>query len=153
MDEMKILIFNLGKEFYATDISEVERILGSEKTTKLPDSPSFLEGVIDYEEGILPVINLVKRFNKSLEDNFNLEDKKIIVVKKEFGKIGILVDNVSEVLSIGKDEVNNPKTVSSLVSKEYMRGFIRKNDNIVIMLDLDKILSTEEEAMLFQGWI
>ena len=62
-----------------------------------------------------------------------------------------MVDNVSEVLSIGKDEVNNPKTVSSLVSKEYMRGFIRKNDNIVIMLDLDKILSTEEEAMLFQG--
>lgn len=151
MDEMKILIFNLGNEFYATDISEVERILGSEKTTKLPDSPSFLEGVIDYEEGILPVINLIKRFNNGLEDNLNVEDKKIIVVKKEFGKIGILVDNVSEVLSIGKDEINNPQTVSSLVSKEYMRGFIRKNDNIVIMLDLDKILSTEEEAMLFQG--
>lgn len=151
MDEMKILIFNLGNEFYATDISEVERILGSEKTTKLPGAPSFLEGVIDYEEGILPVINLIKRFNNGLEDKLNVEDKKIIVVKKEFGKIGILVDNVSEVLSIGKDEINNPQTVSSLVSKEYMRGFIRKNDNIVIMLDLDKILSTEEEAMLFQG--
>lgn len=151
MEEMKILIFNLQNEFYATDISEIERILGAEKTTKLPDSPQFLEGVIDYEEGILPVISLIKRFTNNTECYTESSDRKIIVVKKKFGKIGILVDNVSEVLSIGTDEISNPKAVSSLVSKEYMRGFIRKNDNIIIMLDLDKILSTEEEAILFQG--
>ena len=147
MNEIKILIFKLGNEFYATDIMEVERILGYQEPTVLPDSPDFLDGVIDYETGVLPVINLVKKFKfKSI----NSIEKKIIVVKKENGKIGILVDSVSEVLSITEDEINNSDSLSTLISKRYIRGLVKKNNSIVILLNLDKILTVEEEEIIFQ---
>lgn len=147
MNEIKILIFKLGNEFYATDIMEVERILGYQDPTVLPDSPDFLDGVIDYETGVLPVINLVKKFKFKLMDS---NEKKIIVVKKESGKIGILVDSVSEVLSITEDEINNSDSLSTLISKKYIRGLVKKNNNIVILLNLDKILTVEEEESIFQ---
>lgn len=148
MNEVKILIFKLGNEFYATDIMEVERILGYEEPTLLPDSPDFLDGVIDYETGVLPVINLVKKFKFKLVDSI---EKKIIVVKREGSKFGILVDNVSEVLSINEDEINNSDSISTLVSKRYIRGLVKKNNNIIILLNLDKILTIEEEEIIFQG--
>lgn len=148
MNEVKILIFKLGNEFYATDIMEVERILGYEEPTLLPDSPDFLDGVIDYEVGVLPVINLVKKFKFKLVESI---EKKIIVVKRESGKFGILVDSVSEVLSITEDEINNSDSLSTLVSKRYIRGLVKKNNNIIILLNLDKILTVEEEEIIFQG--
>lgn len=147
MSEIKILIFKLGNEFYATDIMEVERILGYQEPTVLPDSPDFLDGVIDYEAGVLPVINLVKKFKFKLIDSI---EKKIIVVKKESGKIGILVDSVSEVLSITEDEINNSDSLSTLISKRYIRGLVKKNNSIIILLNLDKILTIEEEEIIFQ---
>lgn len=148
MKEIKILIFKIGNEFYATDIMEVERILGYEEPTLLPDSPDFLDGVIDYETGVLPVINLVKKFKFKLVDSV---EKKIIVVKRESGKFGILVDSVSEVVSITEDEINNPDSLTTLVSKKYIRGLVKKNNSIVILLNLDKILTVEEEEIIFQG--
>lgn len=148
MNEVKILIFKLCNEFYATDIMEVERILGYEEPTLLPDSPDFLDGVIDYETGVLPVINLSKKFKFKAIDS---AEKKIIVVKRETGKFGILVDSVSEVLSITEDEINNSDSISTLVSKRYIRGLVKKNNSIVILLNLDKILTVEEEDIIFQG--
>lgn len=148
MKEIKILVFKLGNEFYATDIMEVERILGYEEPTILPDSPSFLEGVINYENGVLPIINLVNKFKLNLEKSL---DKKIIVVKRNIGKFGIAVDGVSEVLSIFDEEINNPESLSTLISKKYIKGLVRKNNNIIIMLDLEKILTVEEEESIFQG--
>lgn len=148
MKEIKILIFKIGNEFYATDIMEVERILGYEDPTLLPDSPDFLDGVIDYETGVLPVINLVKKFKFKLIDSV---EKKIIVVKRESGKFGILVDSVSEVVSITEDEINNSDSLTTLVSKRYIRGLVKKNNSIIILLNLDKILTVEEEEIIFQG--
>lgn len=149
MGEIKILVFKLGEELYATDIMEVERILGYEDPTILPDSIDFLEGVINYEEGVLPIINLQKKFRQI--DNGDKKDKKIIVVKKKIGKFGILVNSVNEVQTIMQEEVNNPQTVSTLVSKKYIKGLIKKNNLIIIMLDLDKVLTLEEEEIIFQG--
>lgn len=148
MNEIKILVFKLGNEFYATNIMEVERILGFEKPTKLPDSPTFLDGVIDYESSVLPIINLIDKFG--LKDINSLE-KKIIVVKRESGKFGILVDSVSEVMSIYEDDVKNPNSLSTLISKKYIQGLVKKNDNIIIMINLDKILTVQEEEIVFQG--
>lgn len=148
MREIKILVFKLGNEFYATDIMEVERILGYEEPTILPDSPSFLDGVINYENSVLPIINLVDKFKLKIE---NSSDKKIIVVKRNDGKFGILVDSVSEVVSILDEEIKNPESIATLISKRYINGFIKNKENIIIMLDLGKILTIEEEEIIFQG--
>ena len=149
MKEIKILVFKLDNEFFATDIMEVERILGYDKPTALPDVPEFFEGVINYEAGVLPIINLAKKFK--FKENIS-DDKKIIVVKKERNKFGILVDSVSEVLSISEDDINASKEISSLISVRYITGIVKKDNNIIMLLNLDKILTLEEEEIIFQGW-
>ncbi|MBU5454630.1 chemotaxis protein CheW [Caproiciproducens sp. MSJ-32] len=148
MKEIKILVFKLDDEFFATDIMEVERILGYDKPTALPDVPEFFEGVINYEAGVLPIINLAKKFK--FKENIS-DDKKIIVVKKERNKFGILVDSVSEVLSISEDDINASKEISSLISVRYITGIVKKDNNIIMLLNLDKILTLEEEEIIFQG--
>lgn len=147
MNELKILVFGLNNEFYATDIMEVERILGYEKPTELPEAPTFLEGVIKYEDGVLPIINLSNKFR--MQSKKICDENKIIVVKREVGKFGILVDSVWEVINIKEDEIDNPKTVSTLVSQKYIKGLVKKEKKIIILLDLAKILTKEEEEVVF----
>lgn len=147
MQELKILVFGLNGELYATDIMEVERILGYEVATELPEAPDFLDGVIQYEDGVLPIINLDKKFK--LGKNNITDENRIIVVKKEIDKFGILVDNVSEVISIKESDIDNPRTVSTLVPQKYIKGLVKKENRIIIMLDLLKILNKEEEAIVF----
>ena len=93
--EIKMLIFSIGDQFYSGDIMEVERILTYEEPTKLPDSPDFFKGVINYEGNILPVISLSDRFHKIPNDS--KENLKIIVTRQGEKKIGVIVDSVSEV--------------------------------------------------------
>ena len=149
MKEIKILVFKLGNEFYATDIMDVERILGYESPTVLPDSPRFLDGVINYENSVLPIINLMKKFNLEFKES---QEKKIIVVRRDSGKFGILVEGVSEVLTISDNDIKNPSSISTLISKKYMNGFVKQKENIIIMLELEKILTMEEEEFICQGW-
>ena len=134
MNEIRILVFKLNGEYFATDIMEVERILGNVGTTKLPDSPSFLEGIIKYEEEVIPVINLYKKFgfNSCSVDSTN----KVIVVKKELGKFGVIVDYYS--------------SVSNIISKKYIKGIIKEKQNLIILLDLNKVLLEKEEELVFE---
>ena len=142
---MKILIFSLNNEYYATDIIDVERILGYQQTTVLPEVPDFLEGVINYENNILPVISLAKRFEfyKELE-----EDSKIIVVKDNDLKIGIVVDNVYEVTDINEEMIEEPPAIGNAISKRYMKGLVRIEDKIVILLNLSNVLSDDEKSKI-----
>ncbi|WP_234119556.1 chemotaxis protein CheW [Clostridium hydrogenum] len=144
--ELKILIFKVNNEYYSTDIMEVERILGYEPTTKLPDVPSFVDGVINYEGKILPVISLARRFkfnNKDIDPN-----SKVIVTKYENGKIGIIVDAVSEVKDIKLDELEEPPKVVNGISKGYLKGLVKSDNKIIIFLNMAKILTEEEKKLL-----
>ena len=144
--EMKVLIFSINGEYYATDTMEVERILGFETPTKLPDAPKFVEGVINYEGRILPVISLSQRFN--LPTNEKKIDSKIIVAKEKDSKIGIIVDIVSEVRDIRADCVENPPEVVSGISKRYIKGLIKIDGKIIIFLNLSTILTEEEKKLI-----
>ncbi|MFL0251811.1 chemotaxis protein CheW [Clostridium neuense] len=145
-NELKILIFNVNGEYYATDIMEVERILGYEPTTKLPDVPDFVDGVINYEGKVLPVISLAKRFN--IQGNDITPNSKLIVVKYENGKIGVIVDLVSEVKDVSSDNVEEPPEVVSGISKRYLKGLIKMDNKIIIFLNMSQILSEEEKKLL-----
>ena len=144
--DIKVLIFNLGEEFFATDIMEVERILEYEVPTPIPESPSFLEGVINHKGSILPIISLAKRFNIPIISNN--DDSKIIVAKLDMGKLGIVVDAVSEVKNINTSDIEPSPDVVSGISKRYMKGLI-KETKIIKLLNLATIL-TEEEKQIIQ---
>lgn len=144
--EIKVLIFSINGEYYATDIMEVERILGYEEPTKLPDSPSFVEGVINYEDNILPIISLSKRFNLG-EDKIT-NDTKIVIAKQESKKLGIIVDVVSEVRDVNTKNIENPPEVVSGISKRYLKGLIKTDKKIIIFLNLGTILTEDENNLI-----
>lgn len=144
--ELKILIFVVGGEYYATDIGEVERILGYEDTTRLPDSPEFVDGLINYEGGILPILSIAKRFK--LNDQELTHESKIIVSKQNDGKFGVIVNSVSEVKNVSKDNIENTPAVVSGLSKRYIKGLIKLDGKIIIFLNLANILTEEEKALL-----
>lgn len=146
-NEIKMLIFGLNGEHYATDIREVERILGYQEPTVLPDAPSFVKGVINYEQTILPIISLSKKFNFG-EDKESAE-RKIIVIKRDENKFGIIVENVYEVRDINSDLMEEAPAITATIDKKYISGLIKLKDNIVILLDLEKILSAEDENNIF----
>lgn len=146
---MKILIFNLNKEYYATDIKDVERILGYETPTELPEVPDFVEGVINEEDNILPIINISKKFKLSDDLENNDSVKKIIVVKRQEKKFGIIVNSVSEVKDVEGDSIEQPPEITKNAERKYIKGLIKFDKKIVILLDLDKILSSGDEEKIF----
>lgn len=147
---MKILIFSLNGEHYATDIRDVERILGYIQATEMPDVPDFVEGVINYENNILPIINLGKKF-KFLNSKGQAQenDAKIVVIKKGDKKFGIIVDTVYEVSDVSSDLFEEAPAITVSMSKKYMKGLIKLEDKIVIFLNMKEILSEKEEDLIF----
>lgn len=146
--EIQVLIFNINDQYYATDIQEVERILSYEEPTKLPDSPKFINGVINYEGSILPILSLAKRFSLP-EKEKSLSESKIIVAKQNNSKIGIIVDVVSEVKNVKIEDIEEPPEIVSGISKRYLKGLIKTEKQIIIFLNVGTIL-TEEEKKLIQ---
>ena len=147
LENSKIIIFGLNGEYYAADIQEVERILGYEEPTVLPEAPSFVKGVINHEDKILPIISLSKKFN--IGERTDNESKKIIVVKRKEKKFGIIVDNVYEVRDIYDNIIENAPEITNTAERQYISGLIKLENKIVILLNLEKILSTEDEENIF----
>nr|WP_317310499.1 chemotaxis protein CheW [Clostridium thermobutyricum] len=147
MDQnLKILIFSLNNESFSTDINQVERIIGYEEPTSLPETPNFVQGVIKYEDKIVPIINMNKKFG-FVEKND--ENKKIIIIKRDENKFGIIVDNVYEVKDVEESLLEEAPEITIGIGRKYIKGLIKLDEKIVILLDLDKILKKEEEESIF----
>lgn len=145
--EIKVLIFGLNGEYYATDILDVERILGYEQPTEMPDVPKFVEGVINHENKILPIINLAKKFN--FHPNEKNDQTKIIVIKNDNKKFGIIVDNVYEVTDVDYSLFEEAPTITTTISKRFIKGLIKLDEKIIILLNIVNILTEEEEEQIF----
>lgn len=147
-EEMKILIFLINDEYFGIDIMEVERILSFSPLTEIPDSPNFIEGVINYEGSILPIINLKKKFSMKNLVGSNEDETKIIVSKQDQCKYGVMVDLVSEVKDISMDIVEETPEIVKGISERYIKGLIKLDDKIVILLNLYTILTDDEKKLL-----
>lgn len=144
--ELKLLVFDLGEQYFAANIMEIERILPYEIPTKLPDSPDFLEGVINYEGKILPVISLARRFNAISSSD---SKKSCIIVSRCNDKaIGIIVDTVNEVKSVYEEAIEEAPEISSKISKRYIKGLVKEKDKIIILLGLENVLSDDEKGRI-----
>ena len=116
--------------------------------TEIPDSPNFIEGVINYEGSILPIINLKKKFSMKNLIGSNEDETKIIVSKQDQCKYGVMVDLVSEVKDISMDIVEETPEIVKGISERYIKGLIKLNDKIVILLNLNTILTDDEKKLL-----
>ncbi|HEY4716583.1 MAG TPA: chemotaxis protein CheW [bacterium] len=143
---LHIVVFSLGKELYGLGIDSVHEIVRVPDITSLPDSPVFLEGVINLRGKIISVIDLRKRFR--LEGTAEITAAKILVIENEGNKIGILVDSVAEVLKIQPDAVEKPPEIVSAIGIDYIKGVIKVEEKLIIILEIKKILSVEEMKKL-----
>lgn len=138
----KYLTFYLGKESYGIEIKFVTEIIGIQDITNLPDMPNFIKGIINLRGITIPVMDLRLRFNMpSIEYGART---CIIVIKIDDIQFGFIVDTVSEVLDIQEDEIDNPSANKFSGKKKYISGIGKVNDKVIILLDINKILSEEE---------
>lgn len=142
IQDKKAVIFRIEDEEYAIGISQVERILEYEKITRIPEAPQYLKGVINCLGRIVPVIDLKKRF--LLEETKVGEESQIIIAKKDSGDIGIVVDEVLQVLDVDDETLSPPPEIIAGILKEYISSLIKINDRIIIYLNLSRILTFEE---------
>lgn len=148
--DKKMLLFRLSKEYYAANISDIERILEYTQVVPIPDFPSFIEGVVNYEEMVIPIVNLCEKFNlQKYKYNGNDDNSKIIVVRREKRKFGVVVDDVCQVYDICKDMIQDVPLIALSEANNYVKELAKIDRRIVILLDMEKILSKEDSDKIF----
>ena len=140
------LSFTLGGEDYGVDILKVHEIKGWEAVRPLPESPPYVKGVLDLRGTIVPIIDLRSRF-KFTQVEYT-PTTVIIVLAVETGErklvMGIVVDSVSDVLDTKAEEIKPAPNLGARISTRYIRGMISREGRMVILLDVDRLLSPEE---------
>jgi len=148
--EGKYLTFSLAGEEYGIGILKIKEIIGMMPITSVPQTPDFVKGVINLRGKVIPVIDLRLRFG--MEEIDYTERTCIIVVEIEspsgMVQIGSVVDAVSEVLNIKGEEIEDTPTFGAKLDTEYILGMAKMEGGVKILLDIDKVLSTEEVSDL-----
>ncbi len=143
-DAQKYTVFKIGEEDFGVEINRVVEILGIQKVHSIPDLPDFLSGVITVRGQIIPLLDLRKRFGIMSSSIKGL----IIVIKYDNEKIGVLVDHVNEITSLRNDEITNPPAIFKGMKRKYLAGIGKKDDRVIIILNVDDLLTSEERIML-----
>jgi len=147
--EEQLVVFTLANETYGIDISAVNEIIRMQDITEVPRTPDFVEGVINLRGRIVPVIDLRKRFG--LEVAEKTQASRIIVVEMDEVTVGMIVDSVSEVLRLPKENIEPTPPMVSGVDSAYLRGVGKWNDRLIILLDINKVLYKEEKEEMSQA--
>jgi len=148
--ERQLVIFTLANEHYGVDIAAVESIIEMQPITAVPRAPQFVEGITNLRGVILPVVDLHKRFG--LEAVETTKKTRIVVVKLDNLLIGMVVDAVTEVLRIAEESVEPLSPIVATVDSTFITGVAKVGNRLVILLDLQRVLSPEErlEAQTLQ---
>ena len=145
---MQLVTFSIGVEEFGVDILKVQEIIRTMEITKVPRAQDFVVGVINLRGKVIPIIDLRRRFG--LDSKAHDKHTRIIVIEINDMIVGFVVDSVSEVLRIPASTVEPPPPVVAGVESEYISGVGKLQDRLLILLDLDKLLSHEDMQALSQ---
>ena len=145
-DLSQIVTFRLGDDLFAADIYSVERVLRYQAPTSIPNVPDWIEGVIDYQGRVVPVISLRRRFELPVTDV--AADTRILVLNAGGEWIAAIVDAVLEVAGLADSAVQPPPPLFRGLAAEYLKGIARRGDRLVIFLDVERLLSTTDRLRL-----
>ena len=148
--EGKYLTFSLAEEEYGIGILKIREIIGMMPITSVPQTPSFVKGVINLRGKVIPVLDLRLRFGMP---EIEYSERTCIIVVEITGQagkiqIGSVVDSVSEVLNIKGEDIENTPTFGAKLDTEYILGMAKMEGGVKILLDIDKVLSDGEIAAL-----
>lgn len=145
--ELQLVIFRLATEEFGLPITKVQEIIRLVPITKLPQTPSFMEGIINLRNRIIPIIDLRKRFGLAVTEHN--EDTRIIVVEVNGQTIGVIVDAVTEVVRLPETSVEPPPQTFVLDAK-YIESVGKLDGRLLILLNIDNVLTSQEEIVLKQ---
>jgi purine-binding chemotaxis protein CheW len=141
---MQLVGFTIGKELFGVDILMVQEIIRAAPITPVPNSPEFVEGVINLRGNILPVIDLRKRLNL-LSGETDHSDTWILILDIQSKTTGFIVDSVTEVLKIQESTIEAPPDIIKAgLESQYLRGVCDIGAQLLILLDFKRILLQEE---------
>lgn len=146
METSQYLSFMLDEEIYAIDIKQVREVLDYTDITRVPRMPEFMRGVINLRGSVVPVVDMRLKFDLSLTERH--QDTCIIIIEVtidgETSLIGALADSVSEVLDLEPEQIEPPPKFGMRLKTEFIRGMGKKNEQFIIILDIERVFSTEE---------
>lgn len=139
---LQLVSFQIGEEIFGIDILKVQEINRMSEVTRVPNAPDYVEGIINLRGKVIPIIDLRKRLLMPSKEY----DKhtRIVVIELESKVIGFIVDSVNEVLRINRNITEPPPPMVSGIASEYISAIGKLEDRLLILLDLKKILSTDE---------
>jgi purine-binding chemotaxis protein CheW len=152
VDVRQYLTFTLDDELFAVDVAKVREVLDFTNITKIPRTPEYMRGVINLRGSVVPVIDLRLKFGMSKTENkintciivleIKLEDETII--------LGALADSVQEVFELEPDQIEPAPKFGTKFRAEFLRGMGKREDNFIMILDMDKVFSSDELALVQQ---
>jgi purine-binding chemotaxis protein CheW len=146
---MQLVSFKLGGETFGIEITKIREIILVGEITRIPQAPAYVKGLINLRSAVIPVIDLRARF--SLAESELTADSRIMVLNVGRRTIGIMVDSVNEVLRASREQISPaPPTVTS-AGNNYMAGLVRLEEDLLILLDVDRLFSEEETRTLAEA--
>jgi purine-binding chemotaxis protein CheW len=147
-DLNQLISFMVGEEEYGLEILRVKEVIRIREITRLPRAPSFVKGIINLRGDVIPIIDL--------RDKFGLEHKeytsmtRVIVVDVDGRLVGMVVDAASQVVRVPADQIDPPPPIVGGLSVEFIKGVGKIEERLIILLKIDRILSTQEKVELEQ---
>ncbi|WDI42432.1 chemotaxis protein CheW [Bremerella sp. P1] len=142
LNSMQLVSFQLAKEEYGIEITRVQEIILMGEITRVPQTPDYIKGLINLRNTVIPIVDLRLRFG--LQEQESTDETRIMVMNVGGKTVGIIVDAVSEVLRISKDQISSPPPTVAGLGREYLTGLVKLDKRLLILLDIDKILGKAE---------
>lgn len=142
----QLVNFRIDRKDYALDINKIIEIISFKEVTPIPRLPSFIEGVVELRGMVIPVIDLKKRLGLTLASN--VMPNHILIVKIHGTKIGIIVDEVKEVIGVEEGSIQSPPEFFKDKESEYLMGICKFKDRLILILDVECLFTRGEKDLL-----
>jgi purine-binding chemotaxis protein CheW len=146
------LSFKLDEEEFALDISKVREVLDFTKITKVPQTPDFMKGVINLRGAVVPVVDLNRKFG--IKDTEKTVNTRIIIgevsIEGDETVLGVLADSVHEVMELEPESIEPAPKIGTRLNTDFIKGMGKRDDEFVMILDIDKVFSAEELSFVNQ---
>ncbi len=144
-DDIQLVTFKVAGQDFAFNIFQVERILRYEAPAPLPKAPDFLEGVLQYQGAAVPLVDVRTRLGVPAPHR---EETRTVILEWEGGKLGVVVDGVTEVLQVAATQITPPSTLVKGLAAEYITGLVVKDGRTIIVLNTARLLTSKEKLAL-----
>ncbi len=141
-DEVQLVVFSVGTEEYGLEVSQVQEIIRLLPITRVPRAAAFIEGVINLRGNVIPVVNL--HYRLGLEQRKDTDQTRIIITEVQGISVGLIVDQVLEVLYLSRSALEPPASAGSVNDAAFIKGIGKLHERLILLLDLESLLYLNE---------